>query len=417
MGRKKHPEPLTPAEQRVLEEVRTGATNAEIAVRLGLSINTVKYHVANMLSKLEAEDRRELAAWSGEGGRSWRRLGLWVGVGAVALATVFVVMVLLIDSHKDEPAREIRVVEWLAPGDGVSNPDGRWLSITEVISGSSFEIGKANEGSLLRPSWSPDGERLVAWEFESDANYLRVWDAHGNEISKTKSLGRTLRFSWAPDSSAFIPIGLPPLLVFDRDGAQLAEVAAPNDPRPGSSSTGPSVPRWSPDSNYYALVWNGSLVVGGATMDARAVPLSDLGFGIAPDRIFPPEWVSPTKLEFVAYTAAGEHPSFTVDVTSSPFTAVPGDAKPGDFGIAPPPYDQDMMRIRTAHPERELVLSRSTADGRGAYFVLNDTDYRPGRPNSILIVSVDGIDYETELSTKNSTWGLDVVLVGDWRGN
>ena len=52
MGRKKHPEPLTPAEQRVLEEVRTGATNAEIAVRLGLSINTVKYHVANMLSKL-----------------------------------------------------------------------------------------------------------------------------------------------------------------------------------------------------------------------------------------------------------------------------------------------------------------------------------------------------------------------------
>ena len=63
MGRKRHPEPLTPAEQRVLEEVRTGATNAEIAVRLGLSLNTVKYHVANMLAKTGLDDRAVLARW------------------------------------------------------------------------------------------------------------------------------------------------------------------------------------------------------------------------------------------------------------------------------------------------------------------------------------------------------------------
>jgi DNA-binding CsgD family transcriptional regulator len=54
---------LTPAELRVLEELRQGGTNAEIAIRLGLSPETVKTHIASMLSKLDLGDRRELAAW------------------------------------------------------------------------------------------------------------------------------------------------------------------------------------------------------------------------------------------------------------------------------------------------------------------------------------------------------------------
>ena len=62
-GRPPHPDVLTPAEWRVLEELRTGATNAEIAVRLGVSPDTVKYHVSNMLGKLGLEDRHALAAW------------------------------------------------------------------------------------------------------------------------------------------------------------------------------------------------------------------------------------------------------------------------------------------------------------------------------------------------------------------
>jgi outer membrane lipoprotein-sorting protein len=47
----------------VLEHVREGQTNAEIAVRLGLSPDGVKFHVSNMLSKLELPDRQALAAW------------------------------------------------------------------------------------------------------------------------------------------------------------------------------------------------------------------------------------------------------------------------------------------------------------------------------------------------------------------
>ena len=109
-GRPRHPDVLTPAEWRVLEELRQGGTNAEIAVRLGISPDTVKYHIANMLAKLGLGDRRELAAWRPETRR--RRLPAllaapaalgpvvrpvaWVAAGAVALGVVAVVTVLLV---------------------------------------------------------------------------------------------------------------------------------------------------------------------------------------------------------------------------------------------------------------------------------------------------------------------------------
>ncbi|WP_447726699.1 LuxR C-terminal-related transcriptional regulator [Sphingomonas koreensis] len=64
-GRPPHPDQLTPGEWRVAEGVRHGLTNPQIAARLGIGTDAVKYHVANALAKLGFASRAELRRWTG----------------------------------------------------------------------------------------------------------------------------------------------------------------------------------------------------------------------------------------------------------------------------------------------------------------------------------------------------------------
>lgn len=64
-GRPRDPDQLTPAEWKVVEAVRHGLTNPDIARRQGVSVNAVKYHVTNALQKLGLRNRRELKHWLG----------------------------------------------------------------------------------------------------------------------------------------------------------------------------------------------------------------------------------------------------------------------------------------------------------------------------------------------------------------
>ena len=59
---------LTRRESEVLRELTTGLTNREIANRLYLSENTVKYHVHSILDKLNLPDRRAAAIFAKEHG-------------------------------------------------------------------------------------------------------------------------------------------------------------------------------------------------------------------------------------------------------------------------------------------------------------------------------------------------------------
>lgn len=64
-GRPKHDDLLTPAEWKVAEQVRHGMTNRRIAERMGVSLDGVKFHVGNALSKLGFSSRRQLRLWDG----------------------------------------------------------------------------------------------------------------------------------------------------------------------------------------------------------------------------------------------------------------------------------------------------------------------------------------------------------------
>jgi len=48
-----------------VQAVRHGLTNREIAERRGISIDAVKFHVANVIAKLGVENRRALRHWTG----------------------------------------------------------------------------------------------------------------------------------------------------------------------------------------------------------------------------------------------------------------------------------------------------------------------------------------------------------------
>lgn len=58
---------LTPRETQILSDLERGATNKEIARRLGISAATVKNHVHNVLEKLEVTRRQEAGAMARSG--------------------------------------------------------------------------------------------------------------------------------------------------------------------------------------------------------------------------------------------------------------------------------------------------------------------------------------------------------------
>ena len=52
---------ISPAEQRVLAVLRSGASNREIAAALYLSVRTVESHISSLLTKTGCRNRTQLA--------------------------------------------------------------------------------------------------------------------------------------------------------------------------------------------------------------------------------------------------------------------------------------------------------------------------------------------------------------------
>ena len=128
-GRPPYPGLLTPREAEVLALLREGLSNPEIAGRLGISRDGVKYHVSEILSKLGVESREEAASWRetsrprwalGPGWLSWgtaakATAGLLIAGGLAALALLAVG--LLVDEQRPVPAPGPVSLELVGPAE------------------------------------------------------------------------------------------------------------------------------------------------------------------------------------------------------------------------------------------------------------------------------------------------------------
>jgi DNA-binding CsgD family transcriptional regulator len=110
-GRPRHDDILTPREWEVLALLRQGLNNEAIAQRLGISLDTAKFHVSEILGKLGVSSREEAARWEGEPRRGWVILPLWLkwplAAGALAgiVALIFVAAGALGGSNGDNVGR------------------------------------------------------------------------------------------------------------------------------------------------------------------------------------------------------------------------------------------------------------------------------------------------------------------------
>src|SRR5438132_12087355 len=96
-GRPKHPDILTPREWEVLALLRDKLANPQIAERLGITRDAVKYHVSEIFSKVGVGTREEAAAWRPRERRGWHWKLLWIG-GAVGASTATAAVVLVASS-------------------------------------------------------------------------------------------------------------------------------------------------------------------------------------------------------------------------------------------------------------------------------------------------------------------------------
>lgn len=152
---------LTPREREVLGLVRVGLTNEEIAARLGISPDTAKYHVSQILAKLGVATREDAAAMAVPEGRGWwRRLGAWglavkLALGAATLAVLAGVAVLAwaVASNGSGDSGEVIAPDYLVytlSGNRIAVVDPLTTAVLHAIpTGSDPEMVVSRDGSTI----------------------------------------------------------------------------------------------------------------------------------------------------------------------------------------------------------------------------------------------------------------------------
>ena len=188
-------------------ELREGKSNPEIAQRLGISRDGVKYHVSEILGKLGVSDRHEAATWQPtpvpwwrtalSGFLAWPFDNLWWGAAAkvTAMAAVVATAVTLYPI-----------------------PEGFDLFVSDNLSGSDVFLVTAEDMERLVSSsandggatWSPDCSRIafasnrVTPSGGSKPGYRNIWvmDADGTNVTQlTDNPHPSGHPFWSPDGT------------------------------------------------------------------------------------------------------------------------------------------------------------------------------------------------------------------------
>ena len=225
-GRPRHNDVLTPREWDVLACIREGLTNEEIADRLGITHNTVKYHVTEILGKLQVSSREEAAAWRGKPKVAFglgpitavihklAAVGPWkLGAGGAIAAGVAGLALLAAGVILTGGNTSMGKIAFVRDGN---------IWVQQLPDGVPYQF--TDKGNSSSPHWSPDGNWLLYTTnpVRDGRGYLEQYIIRQDGSDERKLDTETFVSGWLPDNDDR-------LWYFGQDGATETENADGSD--------------------------------------------------------------------------------------------------------------------------------------------------------------------------------------------